>query len=205
MGTGDAAIAAILALDGVSVGVDAVLFLALEKVEHALDKVVDVEEGQLDTRVVHRIGLVVGDRPAKRAHGGVVLRARMAHEVVEAIDGDLRTGFLAVFEEELLPRKLAATVFGVSKAARERGLDAAREHDGAFVAGGAELVDELRREAEVALHEVLGILRAVHAGEVEHEVGLRAPLLKLFRSGIQVILVNVFDTEVGPRTVFPIP
>ena len=41
-------------------------------------------------------------------------------------------------------------------------------------------IKQLRREAEIALHKIPGILRSVHPGEVEDEIRVLAVLVELF-------------------------
>ena len=190
---------------GVGDGLDALetasLLLALEEVEHALHQVVDVEELELDGGVAHRVGLVVGDRPAEGGDGRVVVGAGVAHEVGEAVDGHLGARLLAVAEEQLLARELGAAVLRVAEAAGERRLHRGGEHDGARVARRPEGVEQPRGEAEVARHEVGRVLGAVDAREVEHEARPGAPLGELLGGGLHVVLEDLAHLQARSRAV----
>ena len=50
-------------------------------------------------------------------------------------------------------------------------------------------------KAEVALHELFLVLRAVHACEVEDEVAILAPLVKLFGGAVEVVLIDSLNGE----------
>ena len=61
------------------------------------------------------------------------------------------------------------------------------------------------RKAEVALSEVLGILRPVDACEVENEVRLFAESVEKRRVRVDVVLENLADLNAGPGAVFAVP
>ena len=101
----------------------AVVLLAFEAGHHFVHEVVDVEELQLHAGVVDGVGQVVGEGVAEGGDGAVVVgTAPFAEKVREAEDQYLGARLFAVFQEEVLPCFLAATVFAVAKAAGERGL-----------------------------------------------------------------------------------
>ena len=53
----------------------AVLFFAFQKIEHAFNEVVDVEEFELCGTVVYGEFLIVCDSPAECGHCGIILRS----------------------------------------------------------------------------------------------------------------------------------
>ena len=55
-------------------------------------------------------------------------------------------------------------------------------------------------KAEVALHELIIVLGAVDASEVEHEVTFLAPCVKLLGSGLEVVLEDFLDRQVAVAT-----
>ena len=169
--------------------VTAAVLLAQQRAQHLVDEVVDVEELQLDRRVVDGVGAAVGDGVAEGRHGGVVARAApLAVEVGEAVDEHGRPRALRVLPEQALPRELRLAVYGALEAAGQARLRGAGEHDGAFVAVALEGVQQRGREPEVALHELGLVLGAVDARQVEDEVGAGAEVLQLTGRRVDVIL-----------------
>ena len=67
-----------------------------------------------------------------------------------------------------------------------------------------ERVEKLGGEPEVAFLEVFGILGTVHAGEVEHEVGLLAAAVELLRGGVDVVFKYRLYCEAGEAAVLPL-
>ena len=55
-------------------------------------------------------------------------------------------------------------------------------------------------EAEVTLHELVIVLGAVDASEVEHEVALLAPCVELLGGGIEVVFEDFLDRQVAVAT-----
>lgn len=75
----------------------AMMLLALQGVDHLLDKVVDVEQFKFYTWVVDRDGEVIGDVVAESGYGGIVVGAApFAVEIGKAIDQYFGTCFLAI-------------------------------------------------------------------------------------------------------------
>ena len=64
-----------------------------------------------------------------------------------------------------------------------------------------EKIEQLGSEPEVPLHEILGVLRSIHAREVEDEVRLLAIRVELLGSGGKIILVNLLDADIGTRAI----
>ena len=174
----------------------AAVLLVLEGGEHFIYEVVDVQELELDRRVVDRVGKVIGKSVAEGCNGRIIIRpAPFAEEVRETIYQNLCSGLGSILEEEVLPCFLAASVLGVTEAAGERCLLRAGEHHRAGVTVLFKGVEQSGGEAEVAGHELGRILGTIDAGEVEHEAGLGAPGIELFRSGIEVVLENLIDCQ----------
>ena len=86
------------------------LFLALEQVKHTLNQVVDVEQLYIGVSVVDGIWQVVRNSVAEGRDRAVIIRAAVPHQVREAINRDLGTGFLAVSKQQLLSCQLAFAV-----------------------------------------------------------------------------------------------
>jgi len=170
----------------------AAVLLALEAGDHLVDEVVDVEQLELDARVIDRIGQVVGKGVAEGRDGTVVVGpAPFAEKVREAVDQNARARLAAIIEEQILARLFAAAIFGVAEAARETGLLGAREHHRALVPVLFERIEKRRGEAEIARHKLFLVLRPVHARKVEYEVRLLAPGVELLRRGIEVIFIHI--------------
>ena len=129
----------------------------------------------------------------------------MAHEVDKAVDRYLCPGFFGVVEEQLLPRFLAPAILGVAEATGQSGLDRGGQHNGCLVVVLFQAVQQVGGKAEVALHEVLRILRAVHTGQIEDEVGFGAIPVQLFRGGLHIVLVDFVNMDIGPGAVFAVP
>lgn len=157
--------------------------------QHLADQVVDVEELQLHGWVVHGVGAAVGDGVAEGRHGGVVARsAPLAVEVGEAVDEYRGARALGILAEQALPRELGLAIDRALEAARQARLRGAGQHDGAPVAVALEGIQQSGGETEVALHELLLVLGAVYAGQVEDEVGAGAVVLQLSGRGVDVVL-----------------
>ena len=63
-----------------------------------------------------------------------------------------------------------------------------------------ERIEQGAGKAKVALHELLLVLRTVHARQVEHEVGLAAPLVQLLGGAVQVVLIDGIDGNIAIAT-----
>ena len=113
---------------------------------------------------------IISHSPAEGADSAVVLRPGMAHQVREAVNRDLCSGFLCIGEEQLLPCFLRAPVLRVAEAAGQSGLDGTGKHNCRFVVMLFQRIQKRAGKAEVSLHEILRILRTVHACQVEDEV-----------------------------------
>ena len=189
-------VAELVTVDALQPLVAAAVLLAEQRSQHLTDQVVDVEELQLDRRVVHGVGAAVGDGVAEGGHGGVVARAApLAVEVGEAVDEHRRPRAAGVFPEQALPRELGLAVDRALEAARQARLRGAGEHDGARVAVALEGIEQRGGEPEVALHELGLLLGAVDARQVEDEVGVGAEILQLLRGGVDVVFHDLEGKE----------
>ena len=177
MGHGNAAVSTVCFQDGFHTIKLTVLLLAFQQVEHSFYKIVDVQQLQLGAAVVDGEGLIVGNCPAEGADSTVVLGAAVSHQVHKAIDSHLCLGLLSILEEQLLASLLAAAVLAVAKAACQRGLNGGGQHDGRLVVVLFQAVQQVGCKAEVALHEILRILRTIHTSQIEHKVCLTAVLI----------------------------
>lgn len=72
-------------------------------------------------------------------------------------------------------------------------MDGTADHDGTGVVVLAEGVEQDGGETEVALHELLWILRTVDSSKVEDEGAVLTPAIELLGSGIDVIFIDGFD------------
>ena len=177
--------------DGFEAVIAAAVLLTEQRTEHLLHEVVDVEELQLDRRVADGVVPIVGDGVAEGCDGGVVPGAApLAVEVREAVDEHRRARALRIVEEQLLARTLGLAVGAALVAARQRRLDAGGQHHRAAVAVALQQVEQFLAESAVALHELGGVLRAVHSREVEHEVRLRAVEGEPLPGAVLVVLVD---------------
>ncbi len=202
---GNGAVAAARSQDGLDAVELASVLVTGQGGDHLVDKVVDVEQLQLHGRVVDPDGEVVGDVAAERRDGGVVVgTAPLAEQVRETVHQHLGAGLAAVVEEELLASQLGLAVITLAVAAYERGLDGAGQHDGAGVAVLLKRVQQGGGEAEVSLHELLLVLGAVDARQVEDEVGAGAPVVELLRGGVKVVLEHLVHPD-GVVTCLALP
>lgn len=65
---------------------------------------------------------------------------------------------------------------------------------------GLQCVKQSGGETEVALHELVIVLGAVDASEIEHEVALLAPCVELLGGGIEVEFEDFLDRQVAVAT-----
>ena len=159
-------------------------FVAAQRAHHLRHQVIDVDEAQGHARVVHGDGQVMRDVVAEGGHGAVVVRAApLAEEVREAVDEHAGAGLGGVIAHQLLAGALALAI-GIVQLC----LGGGRNHHRAGIAVLFERVQQGAGEAEIALHELLRVLRAVHAGQVEHEIGLGAVLIQQLAGCIEVEL-----------------
>lgn len=65
-------------------------------------------------------------------------------------------------------------------------------------------VEQGRGEAEIPLHKLLGVLRAVDPREVKDEIALFARLVKFLGRGVDIVGKNLINGESGMRPIFTI-
>ena len=65
---------------------------------------------------------------------------------------------------------------------------------------GLQCVKQGGGEAEVTLHELVIVLGAVYASEIEHEVTFLAPCVKLLGGGVEIVLEDFLDRQVAVAT-----
>ena len=177
------------------------VLLALQGADHLFYKVVNVEQFEFYRRVVDGNGEIIGDVVAERGDGTIIIRsAPFAIEVGKTIDQDFGSRLLTILQEQVLASFLAATIFAIAEAASQGGLLGAGEHHGASVLMSLQCVKQDGGEAEVALHELVIVLGAVDASEIEHEVALLAPCVKLLGGGIEIVLEDFLDRQVAVAT-----
>ena len=175
-----------------------VMLVTLKCANHLLYKVVNVKNLQFDTRVIDGNRKVIGDIVAEGSDCTVIVRtAPFAVEIREAVNQDLHPILLSVLKEEVLPCFLASSVLAVAETACERSLSAAGEHHRGLVPVFLEGVKKGAGKTEVALHKVLRVLRTVYTGEIKYEVTFLTPLVKFFRSRIDIVLEDFVYYEVS--------
>ena len=178
----------------------ATLHVAHEGLQHGRDQIVDIQKLELDRRIVHVEFAVVRDGVAERRHGGVVVRpAPFAVQVRKPVHVGACPRAARVLEQQFFARKLALAVGASSIAAAKRRLHGAREHHGAGIAVLLEEGEQRFAEIPVALHEFGLLFGAVHARQVEDEVGLGAIALKLADRALAVVF------EHRERQQLPVP
>lgn len=172
------------------------VFLSLEGFYHFVDKVVDIEKFQFNARIIDRIRKIIGDSIAEGSYCAIVVgTAPFAEKVRETVNKNLRSGFLPIIQKQILPRFLAASVFGVPESSAERSLLRRGQHHRAGVAVFLQGIEKGGSEAEVPFH-VLGILLgAVDSGEVEDEVRFLAVSFQFFRKGVDVVLEDFVNRD----------
>lgn len=163
----------------------AMVLLALQGADHLFYKVIDVEQFKFYTWVVDRDGEVIGDVVAEGSYGTIIIgTAPFAIEVGETIDQDFGSRLLTILQEQVLASFLAATVLAITETACQGRLLRAGEHHGASILMGLQCVKQGGGKAEVTLHELVIVLGAVYASEIEHEVTFLAPCIELLGGGV---------------------
>ena len=113
----------------------AMMFITLKACNHLVNEVINVEQFQLNQRVIDSVRQVVGKCVAERGHGTVVVgTAPLTEQVRETVNQHLCACFFAILQEKVFTSLLAAAIFAVAKATSEACLLAAAEHHRAGVA-----------------------------------------------------------------------
>ena len=76
-------------------------------------------------------------------------------------------------------------------------MDGGADHHWAVVLVLLQGVEQGRGETKVALHKLLGVLRAVYSCKIKDEVAVLAPLVKLLGRGVDVVLINGINLQVA--------
>ena len=165
---------------------------------HFVNEVVDVEQLELGRTVVDGNGQVVGNVIAEGSHCRVVVgTAPFAKEIGETIYQHSRTGGGSIVEEQLLACLLALAIFARTETSGEGGLDRRAEHYGAGIVVLAQGIEQCGCKAEIALHKLVWILRAIDPGKVEHKVGFAAIAVELVGSRVDVVLEHFIDHNIA--------
>ena len=160
------------------------VFLTAQRTNQFLHHVIYVHQMHHDIRVIHLDGKIVGDIIAERGHRTVVVRATpLAEHVREAVHQHLRSRLAGIAEHQLLPCPFRLPVGIVQGGLRGRGY-----HYGTSVPMFLQRIQQGGGKAEVAFHKLCRVFRAVHPGQVEHEIGLPAITVQQGRVGIHIIL-----------------
>jgi len=180
--------------------------MSLHRVVHLFDQILNEQHLQLHPRIVDRDRQVVGDVVAEGAHGGIVVGAHpLAHQIRETIDIHRRSCLPGIAEKQLLAVAFGKAVFRGAEPPRQGSLQAAAEHHGAPVAMFSQRVQQRGREPEVALPELLRILRTVDPGQVEDEIAIGAEPVQLRLRIVDIVLVDGFYIQIGPHPILPVP
>ena len=183
----------------------AMVLFALQACNHLVNKVVNVKQFQFYAGVVDGVRQVVGKGIAEGGHGTVIVGAApLAKEVREAVHQDFGARLAAILQEQVFACLLASAILAVAKAAGETGLLAAAEHHWASVVVLTERIQQGAGKAKVALHKLFLVLRTVHTRQIEHKVGITAPLVQLLGCGIQVVLKDSVNLQLRESPVLAI-
>ena len=174
------------------------VLLAFECEYHLFHEVIYIEDFQLDGRVVYGDGEVVCNVVAECGYGTVIVwSAPFTIQVGKPVHKDFHTVFFPVFQEKVFSGFLAASVFAVPEPSGKGCLRAAGEHHGSLVRVFFQGIKQSTCKPEVSFHELLRVFRTVDSGKVENEVTFPAPLLQLFRCGVQVVFIDFFYVKVA--------
>ena len=172
----------------------------LERRNQFIHDIVNIHQMHHYIRIVHQNGKIVGDIVTESGYGTVIIRpAPFSENIRKTIDENLRPSLFRVFKKQLLASPLTFAV----KIVQSR-LDGAAEHDGTTVAVLFQGVQQCRSKTEVASHEFFLVLRAVDPGEIEDEVAVATPGVKVFGGTIEVVFVNGLDDQALMGPVFSV-
>ena len=146
------------------------MLFAFERIQHFHNEIVDIEQLELGAPVIDRDGQVVRQIVAEGGNRAVVVRAApLAEQVRESVDQHPRASLPGVIKEQLLARFFAPSVITVI-ASDASSLNGGGKHNRAGVLMPFQRIKERGCKSEIALHKFFGVLRAVDAGQIEHEV-----------------------------------
>ena len=102
----------------------AMVFLTLERANHFLHKIVDIEKFHIDSRIIDSDGKIVSNIVAESGNSRIVVGAApLSIEIGESVDENLCARFFTIPEHELFASLLALSVFTCTEAPGESGLD----------------------------------------------------------------------------------
>ena len=181
------------------------VLLPFQAFDHLVHEIVDVQEFQFHRRVIDRVRQVVGNGVAEGRDGGIVVGTTpFTEEVREPVNEHLGARVVLIIQEKFLAGQFASAILGIAEPTRQTGLLATSEHHRASVIVLFERLEKGTGKTKVAPHELRGILRPVYAREIEHKVGLGAPLIQLCRARVDVVLEHLVDGHaIIPR--LPVP
>ena len=152
-----------------------------------VNHIVNIHKVQHHIRIIHLDCKIVCNIVAEGSHNAIVVGAApLTKEIREAVHQHLGTGIFRILEHQFLSGLLGLPV-GVVKS----GLTGRTNHHGTSVLILLEGVQQCGGESKVPFHKLLRVFWAVHACEIEDEVGLFAILLQLFRFGINIVLKHL--------------
>lgn len=199
----DAAVTAIRLYHRIHAVKLAVDLFSFQKVKHPFHQVVNIKKFQFGTPVIYSKWLIVCHRPAEGADGAVVLWPGMPHQIWEAVDRCLRSGLLAILEEQLLSGFLASSVLRIVETPGQCRLDRTGEHDACLIVILLQSIQKNTGKSEVFFHKVLRIFRHVHTGKIEYEVSFLAVCIQLLLGSVQIIFICLIDVKTRSCPVFP--
>ena len=183
----------------------AMMFSSGQGPDQFIHKIIYIHQLHLRAAVIYLNRQIVGDVVAEGCHGTVIIRpAPFSEKIREAIHKYLRPGLFRIIEEEFLPCLLALAIFPIGITPHKSGLDRAGKHHRAFIAVLLESIKQGGSKAEIALHKLLGILRAVHPGKIEDKVTIRAKSIQLLRRRVHIIFIHcdILIQRIPPRLAF---
>ena len=170
--------------------------MPLQRVQHFLHQVINVEQLQPGAAVVDLNGQIMGNVVAEGGnHAVVVGAAPFSEQVGEPVNQHGGAGLPAIVKEQIFPRQLAGSVIRLPVPADEGGLDGAGQHDRAGVAVAAQRVQQGGGKSEIALHELAGLLRPVDPRQIEHKIRLLTPGIQQGRVGVQIVRKDLLDGQ----------
>ena len=84
------------------------MLLALDRIEHFLDQIINEQHLQLNARIIHGNRQIIRDVVAECTDSRIIIRAHpLADQIREAVHHDAVAGFLAIRKEQFLSGFLA--------------------------------------------------------------------------------------------------
>ena len=176
------------------------IFVSLKRVYKLCHNVVYVYQRHHMTSVVYRYRQIVRYVVAERCNGAVVIRpAPFSEYVREAVNKCFYAVLPAVFKHQLLAGLFRFPV-GIIESRLDRRCYEYRRFTFVFF----QRIEQLRREAEIALHKFLFVFGTVYARKVVYKIGVFAVRVKLRFGRIHIVFIYVFYFQ-APRSVLAVP